>query len=222
MGIRFIPAKEEVGGVKASFSIDHAGRVVSFALGTSETLDLRVPELLGAIQGAELRGDFVVVMTERGRISYHAETPRRVSNREWRRAHPLAGRIHWHSIRKILRNHCLIIGLAGRVDFQITHFAFESGGRSDVGAAGRVTVDGRVVFQCSAEHGLPWELGAALAEYLFVTPREAVDSDNALVASVALLDRRLSRSELARVDRRRFEHPLWAAFYDLRLEIEAS
>ncbi len=201
--------------------IDHEARLVSLLpADASGALDMSVPELFGAIHAAERRGQYIVVTTANGRVSFHADTPRRVADAGWRRAHPLAGKIHWHSIRKALRDHCLLPELSSRVDFFFTHHAYASGARSSSGSAGRVVVDRRIVYRCAqepTEGGIrPAELGAALAEYLYLAPASALASDTMLVASVALLDRRLSDACFDRVARARFEHQLWESFYDLR------
>ncbi len=215
-------------------TIDHEARVVVLEAGAEGTgerkgkgeregegegesrLEMRVPTLLGAIHSAEQRGAFVVVTTDGGRVSFHADTPRRVSDLTWRQRHPLAGKLHWHSIRKALRRHCLLPGLEGRVEFLITHSRFSSGARSSSGAGGAVRVDGQTVLQCSPD-GLPaHELGAALAEYLYLQPEQALRSANVIVASLALLDRRLPAAALEERGRAAFAHPLWTACHDLR------
>ena len=199
--------------------IDHATRVVT-ASGEAGVTSMRVPLLFGVIESAERRGDYILIITEGGRVSFHATTPRRGTNKTWRDTHPLAGTMHWHSITKALRTHCLLAQLRRRVNFEVTHSRFSSGMRSSVGAGGRVTVDKRTVLQCSnpptPDGCVPAELGSALAEYLYLDPVDALSSDNRIVASVALLDRRLPGAAFAAVDPKRLDYPLWISFHALR------
>ena len=122
-----------------TFSIDHTNRLVTMTTsqkpGGVRHLEMKVPALFGDIEGVDLRGDFVVVRTANGRVSFHADTPRRVSDVTWRANHPLAGKIR---------------------------------------------------------------------------------SDNVIVASVALVDRRLSDLVFGRIDPCHFDHSLWKALYHLR------
>lgn len=169
---------------------------------------MRVPRVFGEIRSAERRGAYIVVITEGGRVSFH--TP----------GHRLGGKMHWHSIRKALRAHCLIPSLGKRVAFHITHSRFPSGGLSQLGAGGHITVDGQKVLQCCSEPSdaqcRPSDLGAALAEYLFLDPEDALRSSNVLIASVALLDRRVPLSCVRSMHHDRFSHPLWASLLQLR------
>jgi hypothetical protein len=105
------------------------------------------------------------------------------------------------------------------VEFFITHHAFKTGGSSSSGGAGHITVDRAIVCRFAAEPvgGFrPAELGGALAAYLTLDVRDALASPSVLVASVALLDRRLTRELFGGVEVGRFEHPLWASFHALR------
>jgi hypothetical protein len=200
--------------------IDHPARVVSLEVEGAGALELHVPALFGEILHAERRGAFVLVKTAGGRVSFHAGAPRRVADAAWRLEHPLAGKLHWHSLRKALKTHCLLPALADRVEFFITHHAFKTGGSSSSGGAGRITVDGAIVCRFAAEPPAggfrPAELGGALATYLTLDVRDALASPSVLVASVALLDRRLTRERFGGVEEGRFEHPLWASFHALR------
>lgn len=122
--------------------------------------------------------------------------------------------MHWHSIRKAIRTHCLMPALRDRVDFHITHSRYSSGACSSMGAGGRVVVDGRKVLQCSADPSAghdcrPAGLGSALAGYLYADPVVALASDNVMVAAMALLDRRLDDTLFRSIERDRFGHPMW-------------
>lgn len=196
------------------FKIDSEARIVTPVSAKGNVESMRVPALFGEILSAERRGKYILVMTESGRVSYHACSPRHHHDK-------LAGKMHWHSIRKALRNHCLLPQLKTRVNFHITHTPYAGGGLSAVGAGGRVTVDKQTVLQCSAyAHGLrPDQLGAALADYLFLDPGDAMRSDNLVTAAVALLDRRTSLVAVQRAESDRFSDEIWTAFYGLRLSL---
>ena len=201
-------------------SINQASREIVVTIDGAPPLELKVPPLLGQVHSAELRGRFVLVRTARGRVSYHVDTPKHVKNRTWRLEHSLRGRMHWHSMLKILRIHCLLDDVVPRVDFHITHHRYSSGARSPSASSSRITLDKEIIcassMSTSEETISPHELGAAVAEYLFLPPELAIASSNVLVASIALLDRRLDDSLLRRIDRRRFDHPLWRRFFELR------
>ena len=100
--------------------ISQADRVIEVMAEGGSPLKLKVPSLLGQINSAELRGEFVLVRTAGGRISYHAATPKHVNNITWRREHSLRGKMHWHSMLKVLRTHCLLADVAPRISFHIT------------------------------------------------------------------------------------------------------
>lgn len=199
--------------------IDADARTITVAGGEPREFSFAVPAVFGDLQSAERRGEFIVVFTDGGRVAYHADTPRRVSDQSWQREHSLRGKIHWHSLRKALDTHCLRSDLRKRVAFHITHSRYPSGARSGAGGGGWVSVDGQKVLQCSdsPKHDYtPAELGAALAEYLHLEPIAARDSDNMVIAALSLLDRRLSDEAFAACARDRFQHRLWASFHDLR------
>jgi hypothetical protein len=210
--------------VRAEFprtTIDHDARLVSVLYERAPRLDMRVPTLFGEIYSAELRGGFVLVLTEGGRVSFHVEAGKH-RNLGWKQRHSLAGKMHWHSIKNTFRQHCILPELRDRVAFHITHSRYSSGGRSSAGAGGSVRVDKQKVLQCSPTGCRAHELGAALAQYLYLQPEEALASDEVLVASLALLDRRLPEAAFLGTDRHRFEHPMWISFYDLRASHRAA
>jgi hypothetical protein len=200
--------------------IDEEKRLVIVPLTSSEDLELRVPPLFGAIESAELRGAFVLVRTAGGHVSFHADNPSHVNNAVWREAHPVRGKMHWHSMKKALRTHCLIPEFSRRVDLHITHYRFKSGGNSSRSSRGWITLDRETLYRCPSgvddAHGKPYQLGAALAEYLFLAPETAVVSNNLVVASLALLDRRYPDVLFNEVPIDRFSDALWCAFHRLR------
>ena len=146
--------------------IDEEKRLVIVSLTPSEDLELRVPPMFGAIKGAELRGAFVLVRTAGGRISFHTD-PWHVNDVGSHEAHPVRGKMHWHSMKKALRTHCLIPEFSRRVDLHITHYRFKNGGSSSRSSKGWITLDQEILYRCSSDvdgaHGEPYELGAALA-----------------------------------------------------------
>lgn len=200
--------------------IDEERRLVVVSLASSEKLSLSVPPLFGCIEGAELRGDFVLVRTAGGRVSFHANNPLHVSNATWREAHPVRGRMHWHSMKKTLRTHCLIEEVSRRVDFHVTNYRFRGGARSSSSSSGWITLDREIVYRCSSgagdDRGEPHELGAALAEYLSLAPQTAVASSKLVVAALALVDRRYPDALFNDIRVDRFDSALWRRFHRVR------
>lgn len=174
------------------------------------TIECEVPLVFGDILSAEVRGDFIVAHTERGKASFHATTA-------------LAGKMPWHAMVKAYKSLCLLESLAGRVDLHITHHRYKSGALSRNGAAGRILIDGEIIYKGVAYPAGPDEfepraLGAALATCLNLTPELAIASADPLVQALTLLDRRLDDADFLalELDALRSENPLWCAFHRLR------
>ncbi len=182
--------------------------------------------MFGEIESAELRGDFILVRTAGGRVSFHAKERPHVSNATWRDEHRVRGKMHWHSMKKALRQHCLVDAIRRRVGLHLTNYRFKSGARSSSSSKGWITVDGEIVYRCSSgaigEGGKPHDLGGALAEYLFMRPEEAVASCSVLLASLALLDRRFPDRLFDELEADLFDEPVWRRFYELRSSFEGG
>jgi hypothetical protein len=178
----------------AAILFDSQLGIVTLSAGDGPELELTVPALFGAIEGAEPKGEFVVVRTEGGRVSFHADT----------------GKMHWHSMKKALRAHCLLPAFARRVDLHIT--SHQGGAHS-----GWITLDKQTLHRISSddEPEAPRRLGALLAEYLSSAPEAALRSDHVVLASLALLDRRLDLA-IAEQNPHRFDAALWRRFHELR------
>ncbi|MEM9159283.1 MAG: hypothetical protein AAGB46_09560, partial [Verrucomicrobiota bacterium] len=95
-----------------------------------------------------------------------------------------------------------------------------SGAKGFSGPNAKITVDREVIFNCSVLGGSevlhPKDIGSALAEFMFLEPHEAIDSDNVIIASTALLDRRISDRQFQAIDRKKFDHAVWNSFLNLR------
>jgi hypothetical protein len=174
------------------------------------TVDCEVPSIFGEVLSAEVRGDFIVAHTARGKASFHASSK-------------LVGKMPWHAMLKAFRHLCLMDMLAGRVGFYITHYPYKSGGRGRSGVAGRVVVDGEIVYKGIEDPGpdefAPSALGFALAAYLNLTPISALASSDPIVRALALIDRRLGDAEFLALAPVRGSEPLWLAFHRLRSSV---
>lgn len=177
------------------------------------TVQCEIPTIFGAVFSAEVRGDFIVAHTMNGKVSFYASSS-------------LAGKMPWHAMLKAFRTLCLVEALADRVELFITHYRYKSGGRSRLGAAGRIMVDGQLVSKGVGYPGRgefsPQTLGAALAEYLHLSPLSALSADEPMVQALALLDRRLSDAEFLALEPPVQPDSLSGAFYRLRASTVAA
>lgn len=172
---------------------------------------LRVPVVFGVIRGSELKKDFIVVQTDGGRLSFHADGAEDDDK-------VVRAKMHWHSMKKALGNLCFLPRLASRVDLHVTQHR-AGGSRST--SSGWVTVDKQTLARFAvppvkAEE--PYSLGRAVAEYLYASPEASLSSDHLVHASLAVVDRRLTDARIRQLDRDRFDSPLWLRFLELRLE----
>lgn len=130
--------------------------------------------------------------------------------------------------------------LRDRIDFHLTSYRESHDGADKV----CITVDGQRVFSCKhypyewaeaeAYHGglrgeqvkellrgkeiqRPKDFGDAMRAYLDMPITEAVKSSDPLVKAFALVDRRLGKRTLAKLEISDSEHTLVKAFYELRL-----
>jgi len=130
--------------------------------------------------------------------------------------------------------------LRDRIDFHLTSYRESHDGADKVW----ITVDGKRVFSCKhypyewaeaeAYHGglrgeqvkellrekeihRPKDFGDAMRSYLDMSITEAVKSSDPLVKAFALVDRRLGKRTLAKLEISDPEHTLLKAFYELRL-----
>lgn len=191
--------------------IDHKERIIFCQLNQSE-ICLEVPSLFGDILDAKLRKDFILVHTFEGRVSFHANGD-------------LKGLLHWHCIRKNLKEKCLLNSLTKRVDFHITHYHWGKQAKSKIGASGRITLDKNIIinfsFNPNEAEFEPFDLGAALAQYLYLDPIKAIESKNIIISAFALLDKRLSTEDINN-SRNTHNHKLWSAFKELRNKNEIT
>ena len=130
--------------------------------------------------------------------------------------------------------------LRDRIDFHLTSYRESHDGADKVW----ITVDGQRVFSCKhypyeraeaeAYHGglrgeqvkellrekeihRPKDFGDAMRAYLDMPISEAVKSSDPLVKAFALVDRRLGKRRLAKLEITGSEHTLVKVFYELRL-----
>jgi hypothetical protein len=129
-----------------------------------------------------------------------------------------------------------------RIDFHVTSYRGSHDGADTVW----ITVDGERVFSCShypyergeAEEyykGLrgeelkntlrekaihkPADFGNAMHLYLDLPPGEALASPDPLVRAFAIVDRRMGKRGMKKLDELSMNHPLVKAFYELRRAI---
>lgn len=190
-------------------TVDSQSRHIVAVLG-ERTVECEIPTIFGAVLSAEVRGDFIVVHTANGKASFCASSP-------------LAGKMPWHAMLKAFRTLCLVDALEGRVELFITHYRYKSGGRSLLGAAGRIMVDGEPVSKGVGYPGpgefSPKSLGDALARYLYLTPASALATNDPMLQALALLDRRLSDAEFRALELPVRPDSILGAFHRLRASI---
>lgn len=191
--------------------VDEPARRITAVL-RDRTVVCEVPSIFGRVLSAEVRDDYIVGRTERGKVAFHATSK-------------LSGKMPWHFMLKAFRELCVVDALADRVQFHITHHRFKNYTMSSVGAAGRILIDRQVVLKGVAYPGphefSPRDLGAALATCLDLTPAAALASAAPLVRALALLDRRMSDTDFLALNVPAGAHPLYAAFHRLRLSAVA-
>ena len=131
--------------------------------------------------------------------------------------------------------------LKDRIDFHVTSYRRSHDGADKVW----VTVDGGRVFACKhyrrdremaelysggmpiesakaflrqvAIHG-PGDFGDAMRAYLDLPIHDALESSDPLIKAFAIVDRRVGRKTIAKLDISASEHPLVRRFYELRRE----
>lgn len=193
------------------FEIQDERRAVIVESSRGATWTLSVPRVLGGIRRAERKGRYFVVDTDGGRVSYHIDDGRSFVG--WWHNLPVRGRMHWQSMQKTLRRHCLLPALERRLQLSI---ADRRRGHQSITVVGRITVDKRTVYITPTGQGaLP--LATAVGALLHRAPEDALASTDPIVASLALIDRRIGRSTVERTDPRRFELALWSRMRRLRL-----
>jgi hypothetical protein len=147
--------------------------------------------------------------------------------------------MQWSKLKSRIRDF-ICPELRGRIDFHLTSYRKSHDGADKVW----ITVDGQRVFSCKhypcewAEtdayydglrgeqvkellrkneiHG-PKDFGDAMRNYLEMSISEALKSSDPLVKAFALVDRRLGRRTLEKLEITDSDHTLVKAFYALRL-----
>jgi len=135
--------------------------------------------------------------------------------------------------------------LRGRIDFHLTSYRASHDGADKVW----ITIDGKRIFSCQHyEHqwasftayrsGLrghevesvlrevqihsPGDFGNAMRLYLTMPVRIALSSHDPLIQAFAIVDRRIGKRSLAKLDLSNCEHALVKAFFELRCESSRS
>lgn len=130
--------------------------------------------------------------------------------------------------------------LRDRIDFHVTSYRHSHDDADNVW----ITIDGEILFsykyypyqRAAAEAffcGLkgneiktalremeihsPQDLGTAMRRYLDVSIESALESSNSLIRAFAIIDRRVGRRRLAKLEVSEMDHPLVKAFFLLRL-----
>jgi len=148
--------------------------------------------------------------------------------------------MQWSKLKSRIKD-CICPELKDRIDFHVTSYRRSHDGADKVW----ITVDGNRVFACKhyrrerelaegylrglnregakvflrqvAVHG-PDDFGDAMRAYLDLPIAAALDSSDPFIQAFAIIDRRVGRKTIARLDISAFEHPLVRKFYDLRRE----
>ena len=146
--------------------------------------------------------------------------------------------MQWSKLKSRVKS-LICPGLRGRIDFHLTSYRESHDGTAKVW----ITVDGQRVFSCKhypyewaeaeAHNGglrgeqvkeflrdkeihRPKDFGDAMRVYLDMPVREALESADPLVKAFALVDRRLGKRTLEKLEISDSEHTLVRAFYELR------
>jgi hypothetical protein len=146
--------------------------------------------------------------------------------------------VQWSKLKSRIKS-LITPELRDRIDFHLTSYRESHDGADKVW----VTVDGKRVFACKhyvserwtaaayfsgllgneinsakAEVGIhaPQDFGSAMRAYLDMPVDEALQSPDPLVRAFAIVDRRVGKRTLAKLDLTGCNHPLVNAFYRLR------
>jgi hypothetical protein len=179
---------------------DSTSRVLEISLRGNVLTSLSVPARYGDVMGVECKPEFIVVSTVGGKATF-----------DYR------GIIPWSKLRAELMER-FHPAFRSRVKVEILSMRFSSGATGRAGARGRIFIDGAVVGTGRFDSGdfTTCALGKAVADYLELTPQEALRSDDVLISCFALLDTCLDRAtSLEAKESQHRNNPLWSAFYRL-------
>lgn len=146
--------------------------------------------------------------------------------------------VQWSKLKSRIKS-LISPELRDRIDFHVTSYRKSHDGADKVW----ITVDGECVFECkhyprewaeadlyhrgvdsdeispaltAAEIHGPADFGNAMRAYLQMPVEEALGSSNPIIRAFAVVDRRVGRRTLAKLDVSDDDHTLVRAFFDLR------
>lgn len=183
---------------------DPASRVLSISGNGLSRLDISIPVRYGDVISVECKPRHILLRTTAGKAAF-----------DYR------GIIPWSKLRAELmeRTHH---ELRSRVKIEILSMRFSSGATGRAGARGQIFVDAEIVSTGRFDTGdfTTGALGKAVADYLDLSPLDALQSADALISAFALLDKGLDQSTIFKI--KTHDHPIWAAFYRLRNSLSSE
>ncbi|MBL4688512.1 MAG: hypothetical protein JKY37_28240 [Nannocystaceae bacterium] len=192
------------------FEVDRDSRAIHLTESVPP-VTIRVPKMFGAFRSVERRTDYLVVTAEHGKASYHLTRARGSSAER-------IGFMAWASLRKTIRNLCLLPAAAKRVDMQMTYYR-NGPGSSSSGAHGRVLLDRTIVVQ---GRDIAHHLGKSLEAYLHLSPEQRLASNIGMIQAFAVLDRQIDSTAIASATPTEPTSALWLAFVALRKELDCQ
>ena len=152
--------------------------------------------------------------------------------------------VQWSKLKSRVKSR-ITPALRDRIDFHLTSYRASHDGADKV----CITIDGKRIFSCKHYqhewatfaafrsglrgdevksalrevqiHG-PGDFGNALRAYLTMPVRVALSSDDPLIRAFAIVDRRVGKRTLARLDLSDCDHALVKAFFELRRDSSAN
>jgi hypothetical protein len=148
-------------------------------------------------------------------------------------------RMQWSKLKSRIKDR-ICPELRDRIDFHVTSYRHSHDDADKVW----ITVDGETLFSykyypyrrataeaffCGLKGGeiatavremeihSPQDLGNAMRSYLDLSIENALESTNSLIKAFAIIDGRVGKRRLARLEVSEMDHPLVKAFYSLRL-----
>lgn len=152
--------------------------------------------------------------------------------------------MQWSKLKSRVKS-LIVPALRDRIDFHLTSYRSSHDGADKVW----IMIDGKRIFSCkhyqhewatfaASRSGLrgnevksvlrevqihsPGDFGDAMRAYLTMPVSVALGSEDPLIRAFAIVDRRLGKRSLARLDLSDCDHALVKAFFELRRESSAS
>ncbi len=144
----------------------------------------------------------------------------------------------WSGLKKQVKQF-ICPELAGRIDFHITSYRRDSSvieTQASLPGRGWVTVDGVEILNLASvgrlvedRDDLPTQTGVtnrqdlyeAIKQYAQLSIEEALDHDSFIIQGLAVVDRRLGKKRLAKIEKDKL-HPFVHTLYGLRCEVTTA